>query len=126
VPCKVSKAEFAALVEKALEELPEQFADHLEEITLEILDRPTRQLLQKARVPPGNLLLGLYVGRAITRRSVHDSGVMPDVIYIFQEPIQTVCKDADGLVRQVRITVLHEIGHHFGLNEDDLERLGYR
>jgi len=126
VPCKVSKPEFAALVEKALEELPEQFASHLEEISLQILDRPTRQLLQKARVKPGNLLLGLYVGRAITHRNVEDSGVLPDVIYIFQEPIQTVCQDVDGLVRQVRVTVLHEIGHHFGLNEDDLDRLGYR
>ena len=126
MPFKVSKAEFAELVERALEELPEQFADHLEEMSLEILDRPTPQLLRRARVKPGNLLLGLYVGRAITRRSVEDSGVMPDVIYIFQEPIQEVCRDAAGLVRQVRVTVLHEIGHHFGLDEEDLERLGYR
>lgn len=126
MPFKVSKGEFAALVEKALEELPEQFADHLEEMSLEILDRPTPQLLRRARVKPGNLLLGLYVGRAITRRSVEDSGVMPDVIYIFQEPIQEVTRDAAGLIRQVRITVLHEIGHHFGLDEEDLERLGYR
>ena len=123
MPFKVSKAQFATLVEKALEELPEQFANHLEEISLEILDRPTEQLLPKARVQPGNLLLGLYVGRAITQRSVEDSGVMPDVIYIFQEPIQAVCRDEVGLVRQVRITVLHEIGHHFGLNEDERKLL---
>jgi predicted Zn-dependent protease with MMP-like domain len=126
MPFKVSKADFAALVETALEELPEQFATHLEEMSVEILDRPTPQLLQRARVKPGDLLLGLYVGRAITHRSVEDSGVMPDVIYIFQEPIQTVCHDANSLIRQVRITVLHEIGHHFGLDEEDLERLGYR
>ena len=61
----------------------QQFAAHLEEISLEILDRPTPKLLQKARVQPGSLLLGLYIGRAITQRHVEDSGVMPDVIYIF-------------------------------------------
>jgi predicted Zn-dependent protease with MMP-like domain len=126
MPIQVSREDFAELVEQAIKELPEQFASHLEEMSLEILDRPSPQMLQSARVKPGNLLLGLYVGRAITHRSVQDSGVMPDVIYIFQEPIQTICHDAAGLVRQVRLTVLHEIGHHFGLDEDDLERLGYR
>ena len=48
------------------------------------------------------------------------------MIYIFQQPIETVCNSEEQLVRQVRVTVLHEIGHHFGLSEDDLERLGYR
>ena len=122
----VSKDEFAALVELALEELPEEFAEFLEEVPIEIRDRPTPRQLKRARVPRNGLLLGLYEGRPRTRRSVQDSGVMPDVIFIFQEHIEATARTREDLVRQVRITVLHEIGHHFGMSEDDLERLGYR
>ena len=73
----------------------------------------------------GGLLLGLYVGRPRTLRHVEDSGTMPDVIYIFQKPIEEVSQNEVGLIRQVRTTVLHEIGHHFGMTEEDLRRLGY-
>ena len=51
---------------------------------------------------------------------------MPDVIYLFQDSIQAVCDSEQQLIKQVRITVLHEIGHHFGMDEDDLDELGYR
>jgi predicted Zn-dependent protease with MMP-like domain len=122
----ISKDEFATLVEGALEELPEEFAEFLEEVPIEIRDHPTPRQLQRARVPRNGLLLGLYEGRPRTRRSVQDSGVMPDVIYIFQEHIEATARSREDLVRQVRITVLHEIGHHFGMSEEDLERLGYR
>ncbi|HEY2843433.1 MAG TPA: metallopeptidase family protein [Bryobacteraceae bacterium] len=122
----ISRDEFATLVEQALEELPEEFAEFLEEVPIEIRDRPTARQLQRARVPRNGLLLGLYEGRPRTRRSVEDSGVMPDVIYIFQEHIEATARSSEDLVRQVRITVLHEIGHHFGMSEEDLERLGYR
>jgi len=123
---RISKDDFADLVEQALEELPEEFAQFLEEVPIEICDRPSPQQLRLARVPKDGLLLGLYQGRPRTRRSVEDSGVMPDVIYIFQEHIQAVARTREDLVRQARITVLHEIGHHFGMSEEDLERLGYR
>ncbi len=123
---RVSKAHFNELVEAALEELPEQFAEFLEEVPVEVRDEPDASQLSHAGVSRGGLLLGLYVGRPRTVRSVEDSGAMPDMIYIFQQPIETVCNSEEQLVRQVRVTVLHEIGHHFGLSEDDLERLGYR
>src|SRR6476646_9578744 len=123
---KVSRDEFAELVESALEELPEEFAQFLEEVPVEICDQPSPRQLRRAKVPPNGLLLGLYEGRPRTRRSVEDSGVMPDAIYIFQDHIQAVARDREDLVRQLRVTVLHEIGHHFGMSEQDLERLGYR
>jgi predicted Zn-dependent protease with MMP-like domain len=126
VAYRVSKAQFGELVEAAIQELPEEFAEFLEEVPIEVRDQPTESQLQRAGVRKGGLLLGLYVGRPRTRRHVEDSGALPDVIYIFQEPIQAVCGNEAQLIRQVRVTVLHEIGHHFGLNEEDLERLGYR
>ena len=73
------------------------------------------------------LLLGLVSGKTADRkRSVEQSGSMPDVIYIFQQDVELASNNEEELVEQVRKTVLHEIGHHFGLDEDDLEELGYR
>ncbi len=125
MPYRVSKADFSVLVERALEELPEPFAGFLEEVRVEIADRPTADQIRLARVQDNGLLLGLYQGRPRTSRSVWDSGTFPDVIWIFQESIEQVCRSEAELVAQVRTTVLHEIGHHFGMNELDLQKLGY-
>ena len=110
---RVSKQRFGFLVEQALEELPES------------RDRPSPSHLKSLGLRKNSLLLGLYTGRPRTQRSVEDSGRMPDVIHIFQDSIERVCRDEQELVEQVRKTVLHEIGHHFGMSEEDLEELGY-
>jgi len=123
--CHVSKSEFAQLVEKALAELPAEFSAALDEMTVEIKDWPTREQLLSAGVKRNGLLLGLYQGRPLTRRTVADSGALPDVIYLFQGSIEEICQNSEELIQQVRTTVLHEIGHHFGMSEDDLRRLGY-
>lgn len=125
MPYHVSKAKFAELVERALAELPEPFATHLEEIPVEIRTRPTRAQLRKLGMEPDELLMGLYEGINLTARSVEHSGVLPGVIYIFQEDIELVVDNEAELVDEVRITVLHEVGHHFGLDEDQLDELGY-
>ncbi len=125
MPCKVSRERFGQLVESALAELPEPFASFLEEVPIEIRTRPTPEQLARAGLAEDDLLFGLYVGHPRTQRSVEHSGVMPDVIYIFQEDHELACDSEDELARQIRITVLHEIGHHFGMDEDDLEKLGY-
>jgi len=122
----VSKARFDQLVEQALSELPESFAEHLEEVPVEVRDYPTRgQIKQAERDDRRGLLLGLYHGRPLTHRSVEDSGRMPDLIYLFQKNIEAVCESEAELVEQVRVTVLHEIGHHFGMDENDLDDAGY-
>lgn len=121
----MSKSKFAALIEKALAELPEPFDRILEEVTVEIRDRPTRRELRRVGLDEDHLLLGLYVGRSLLDRSVMDSGTLPDVIYIFQKDLEEICETEPDLVREVRKTVLHEIGHHFGMNEEDLDELGY-
>lgn len=131
MPHHVSRDRFAKLVERALAELPPQFAHHLEEVPVEIKTRPSRKLLRSLGMDDDELLLGLYHGRALTDRSVEYSAGRPgegsplDVIYIFQEDVELVSETEQDLVREVRTTVLHEIGHHFGLDEDDLERLGF-
>jgi predicted Zn-dependent protease with MMP-like domain len=122
---RVSKPRFGELVERALDELPPEFADFLSEVPVEVRDRPTAAQMASVGLEPRNLLLGLYQGRPRTQRSVEDSGRMPDVIHIFQDSIEQVCNSERELIEQVRKTVLHEIGHHFGMDEDDLQKLGY-
>ena len=123
--CHVSKAEFARYVEQALAELPEPFASHLEQITVEIVDRPTRQQLRSVALKDDRLLFGLYQGVNLLERSVEQSGVLPDRILIFQEDHEIACDSPPQLVEEIRTTVLHEIGHHFGMDEDDLDEVGY-
>lgn len=121
----VSKARFGQLVEAALAELPEAFAQYLEEVPVEIRDRATPKQRRKVGVGQNGLLLGLYHGVPRPERGVEASGRLPDVIYIFQHDIELASSDEENLIEQVRTTVLHEIGHHFGLDEDELDELGY-
>jgi predicted Zn-dependent protease with MMP-like domain len=125
MPHHVSKQRFAELVEEALLELPEPFSHALEEISIEIRPRPTRKELKSVGLGERDLLLGLYHGRPRTERSVEDAWNLPDVIHIFQEDVELASDSEKDLVEQVRTTVLHEIGHHFGMDEDDLDALGY-
>jgi predicted Zn-dependent protease with MMP-like domain len=121
----VSKAEFDRLVELALAELPAKFAEFLEEVPVEVQNRPTRKQLKSVGLDQDHLLLGLYDGLPLTQRSVEHSGVRPPVIYIFKEDIELTADSEQELIQQVRTTVLHEIGHHFGMSEEDLDELGY-
>ena len=122
---RVSKQAFGELVERALTGLPPEFARFLEEVPIEVRDRPAAAQLKKLGMGRDELLLGLYHGRPRTQRSVEDSGRLPDVIYVFQEPIELVSDSEQQLLDQVRKTVLHEIGHHFGMSEEELDQLGY-
>lgn len=126
MPCHVSKDEFAGLVERAIALLPEPFARALEEVSVEIRPRPSRSQLRKMGMREDDLLLGLYEGIPLTDRHVELSAKLPDVVFIFQEDIELVSENPGDLVEQVRITVLHELGHHFGMGEDELGEVGYR
>ena len=125
MPHHVSKARFAELVEKAAAGLPTQFSNALIEVPIEIRDRPSTKMLRSLGLEDDELLLGLYHGRPRTERSIEDSGRLPDVIYIYQEDVELVSENEADLIEQVRTTVLHELGHHFGMSEEDLDELGY-
>ena len=122
---RVSTRDFESLAERAIADLPEQFATFLEEVPIEVHTRPSVKLLRELGMEDDELLMGLYRGVDRTRRSVEDSGRLPDVIYVFQEDHELVCDSKAQLVEEVRKTVLHEIGHHFGMTEEDLDELGY-
>jgi len=122
---------FDAALEQVLTELPEELKRLLDEVPLIVDDRASRSILAKARIRKAEFLCGLYTGIPLTRRSVHHSGNLPDVIRLFRMGIITVARADKGrpfepaLKEQIRRTLLHEIGHHFGLGEEDLRKYGY-
>ena len=117
--------DFDAVVEAALAEIPEEFQQYMENVLIEVQRRPTAEMTRSLKLPDARMLFGLYVGRPLTHRSVEQSGAMPDRVLIFQDNLERACRTPEELKREIRKTVLHEVGHHFGLNEDDLDRLGY-
>ena len=121
----VSDAEFDRAVQAALAEIPDEFQPYLDNVLIEIRDRPDRTLLRDREIPRN--LLGLYIGVPLEEKGPTLAPIpMPDRILIFRDNLCRVCRSRERLIRQIRITVLHEIGHHFGLDEDQLDELGYR
>jgi predicted Zn-dependent protease with MMP-like domain len=107
---------FEELVAEALDGVPAEFMALLENVVVLTADEP----------PPNNPhVLGLYEGIPLTSRGHYYSGVLPDRITIFRGPILRMVRDWDDAVREVRITVVHEIAHHFGIDDDRLHELGY-
>jgi len=117
--------DFDAVVEAALAEIPESFRPYLENVVIEVQRRPDASMTRSLNLPDPRMLFGLYVGRPLTRRHVEESGILPDRVIIFQDNLERACRTPEQLRAEIRKTVLHEVGHHFGLNEDDLDRLGY-
>lgn len=120
----ISDADFDAAVTEALAALPDEFRPHLENVVIEVAPRPDRQFCRQFDVPQD--VLGFYVGTPLDERSVQSiTTPLPDRIFIFRDNLCEMCESRDELIEEIRITVLHEIGHHFGLDEDQLDRLGY-
>jgi predicted Zn-dependent protease with MMP-like domain len=109
----LSRQEFEGLVADALDDIPPELASAMDNVVVQVDDES----------PPGRLF-GLYQGVPLTRRG-HYSGSMPDRITIFKETICQVCATQDDVVRQVRRTVIHEVGHHFGISDARLRELGW-
>ncbi len=114
---------FRKLIEEALDSLPKEFAQKLDNVSVVVEDYPSPMQLWKARIPPWGLLLGLYEGIPQTRRGIYYSNI-PDKITIFKIALERISKDDEDLKQRVRKTVIHEIGHHFGLSDEELERAG--
>lgn len=113
---------FEQLVGEALDSLPEEFAKRMENVSVTISDYPSPYQLRKMKLPPWALLFGLYEGVPLTRRGGNYTAVMPDRITIFKNAILRVSGTPEEIKAQVRSTVIHEIGHHFGLSDRELRK----
>lgn len=119
----MDRRRFERLVERALRRLPARFRDSLQNVAVVVEDWPRPEHLDDVGAEDKRDLLGLYLGVPLTERFDYNMA-LPDRILIFQKPIEAACATDDDVVEQVRITVLHEIAHHFGMDDAELERLG--
>lgn len=111
----VERRDFEDLVATALDQVPSELARLVDNVVIQVEDYP----------PPGQYLLGLYEGIPLTQRGTHYAGAVPDRIWIYRLPILRICHSPAEVIRQVHITVVHEIAHHFGIDDDRLHELGY-
>lgn len=120
---RLSRDEFERVVSDAIDALPKRFADMVENVIITVEDEPTADDLEALEDDDGEdedaELLGIYRGVALTERT-HDMPLLPDEIVIFRGPINRVSRSREEAVRDVRDTVIHELGHYFGLADDEM------
>ena len=116
--------QFDELVLSAIEDLPDLFLDCLENVAVVVEEWPDRATLESVGLRRRSSLLGLYQGIPQPDRTHGYNLVLPDKISIYQGPIESICRTDDEVREQVRTTVLHEIGHYFGIDDDRLHELG--
>ena len=113
--------EFEALVERALRTLPRRFKGKIANVAIVVEDWADDETLRELDIEPPDTLYGLYRGIDLTHRDTSYGNVLPDTIHIYQGPIEEDCADAAEMAELVRDTVIHEIGHYFGLDDDTME-----
>jgi predicted Zn-dependent protease with MMP-like domain len=116
MPVRMDRERFEELVGDALDAVPAELLDLLENVVILVEDDPP---------PEDPDLLGVYEGHALTERGWDYSGVLPDRIVIYRNPILAICDNDDDVVDEVSVTVVHEIAHHFGIDDRRLHELGW-
>ena len=122
---KLAPRRFEALVTRALDGIPKLIAEHMNNIDVVIEDWPTRQQYDDLGLEPDEWLFGLYEGTPLLERGITADPLLPDKITIFKGPLEAACETEEQIADEVRRTVVHEIAHHFGIDEDRLRDLGY-
>lgn len=113
---ELTEAEFEDLVSEALDEIPAELAEMMDNVVVLIEDDAPVEEPE---------LLGLYEGTPLTERGEWYSGVLPDTIRLFRRPILQLCDSRDDAVEEVLVTVVHEVAHHFGIDDERLHQLGW-
>ncbi len=122
---KLSEKEFDGIVQKAILRIPSEIRQHLNNIVITVRKRPSRQMREELELGSGEPLLGLFEGVSLIERSVTSPPLYPDIIYLFQEPLEAICETPEELEEEIEITVVHEIAHFIGMTEERLAELGY-
>ncbi|HSX27805.1 MAG TPA: metallopeptidase family protein [Patescibacteria group bacterium] len=122
----ISDKQFDELISQALDELPQQFVERLNNVAIVYQDEPNADQQQKLALRCDQLLLGLYEGIPLTKRGAGYNLVLPDKITIFKKPILAMSADIAALKRQIKHTLWHEIAHFFGLDHDRIHEIEKR
>jgi predicted Zn-dependent protease with MMP-like domain len=117
----MTRKEFEAHVSEALASLPHRFRKAMANIAIIVEDEPDAELLEEMEIEPPDTLFGLYQGTPLTERGWQYGNTLPDRILLFQGPHEREAEDEDDLIASIAETLIHEIGHYFGLSEDEIE-----
>jgi predicted Zn-dependent protease with MMP-like domain len=123
---QVTRKRFERLVTRALETIPARFRREMKNVAVVIEDEPSEALLAEMDIEPPDTLFGLYQGTPLTERSWSHETAEPDRITIFQGPIEDACETEDDILVAVGETVIHEFGHYFGLDEEEIQEIEER
>jgi predicted Zn-dependent protease with MMP-like domain len=122
----MTREKFLTLVDEALASIPQRFRDAITNVAIVVEDEPSAEQLADVEVDPGDTLLGLYQGTPLTERQWAHGNVLPDKVTLFQGPIEDASDDEDDVVVAIGETLIHELGHYFGLSEDEIEEIEER
>lgn len=124
-PTRISRQECHEAIDRAVQRLPDEFRDAMENVSISLEDLPQEGLLRDCEPPMDPCLLGLFVGVPLSERSVFDLPKLPDLIHIYQRNIERESRDHVELEDEIFTTLYHEVGHYLGYDDEDLDRLGY-
>jgi predicted Zn-dependent protease with MMP-like domain len=119
----VTRGEFEGVVERALRALPRRFRSRLQNVAVVVEDRADAETLREMGIEPPDTLYGLYRGVDLPHRDSSYGNVLPDTITIYQGPIEEDCATAQEMIDLIRDVVIHEVGHYFGLDDEEMARL---
>jgi predicted Zn-dependent protease with MMP-like domain len=122
----VTRARFERLVQEAIALIPRRFRDEMENLALVVEDEPSSELLEEMEIEPPDSLYGLYQGTPLPERSWAHGNALPDKITLFQRPIEEDCQDDEEIRATIGETLIHEVGHYFGLSEEEIEEIEAR
>ena len=116
----MTRAQFRALVAEAIDSIPAKFAEHVRNVAIVIEDTPSADLLVEMEIAPPDTLLGLYQGTPLPERHWDHGNDLPDRVLLFQRPIEDDAEEDGDVVGVIGETLIHELGHYFGLSEDEI------
>jgi len=119
----MTRERFEVLVAEAITTIPRRFRDHMRNIAVIVEDEPEPELLADMEIEPPDTLLGLYQGTPLTERTWDYANQLPDRVVLYQGPIEDTSEDEDDVVVAIGETLIHEVGHYFGLSEEELEEI---
>jgi predicted Zn-dependent protease with MMP-like domain len=122
----MTRAEFERLVAEAVALIPRRFRREMKNLALVVEDAPSAELLAEMEIEPPDSLYGLYHGTPLPERSWGYGNNLPDRITIFQQPIEQDCDDEDEMREMIGETLIHEVGHYFGMSEEQIEEIEER
>ena len=125
MPVRVSEEEFDRILTDAVNRIPSEIREYLVNIVITVKKRPSREMLRELGASVGNPPLGLFEGVPRIERSATVPPLYPDMIYLFQEPLEEMCETKEELEKEIEITLVHEVAHYIGMTEERLAELGY-